>query len=115
MGAQAGRQGRLGDHGARPGEIESVPDGPRQHGGFYDFGKLDTSDNRPVLVDVGGGGGQSIMAIMAAHPNLASKPEKFILQDLPDPIAVARTAGRLPEGVVKMVHDFFTEQPVKGK
>jgi len=83
--------------------------------GFYDFGKLDTSDDRSILVDVGGGGGQSIMAIMGAHPNLASKPEKFVLQDLPEQIALARAAGRLPEKVVKMEHDFYTEQPVKGQ
>jgi hypothetical protein len=71
--------------------------------GFYDFGKLETSDDRSILVDVG------------AHPNLASKPEKFVLQDLPEQIALARAAGRLPEKVVKMEHDFYTEQPVKGQ
>jgi hypothetical protein len=81
--------------------------------GFYDFGKLDTSDDRSILVDVGGGGGQSIMAIMETHPNLASKPE-FVLQDLPEQIALANKMGRLPEKVIKMEHDFYTEQPVKG-
>ncbi|KAI9728587.1 MAG: hypothetical protein M1834_007615 [Cirrosporium novae-zelandiae] len=82
--------------------------------GFYDFGRLNTSDSRPVFVDVGGGSGVSILAIMKAHPELAKTPEKFILQDLKGPIELAREAGKLPEGVKTMEHDFYSEQPVKG-
>jgi hypothetical protein len=84
--------------------------------GFYDFDQLKTSEdeNKTILVDVGGGAGYAIRAIMAAHPDLAARPDKFVLQDLPEPIAHARTAGTQPDGVVKMEHDFFTEQPVKG-
>ena len=85
--------------------------------GFYDFGKLlDNDEDRAILVDVGGGGGQSIVAIMGSDPGLASKPERFVLQDLPSQIALVRTAEakRLPDGVVLMEHDFYEEQPVKG-
>jgi len=64
------------------------------------------------LVDVGGGNGQAIIQILDAYPDLP--PEKFVLQDLPDPIAHAKTSERLPKAVVKMEHDFWTEQPVKG-
>ena len=80
--------------------------------GLYDFGKLNTSDSRPILVDVGGGQGQSIIKILDHHKELAA--EKMILQDLPDVIELAKTSETLPKGVVKMGHDFFTEQPVKG-
>ncbi len=82
--------------------------------GFYDFTQLNTSDERPILVDVGGGAGQSIVAILDANPELATHPEKFVLQDLEGPIQHSKTDGRLPEPVVRMVHDFYTEQPVKG-
>jgi hypothetical protein len=80
--------------------------------GFYDFSQLNTSDTRPILVDVGGGGGQSIIQILKTHPDLPA--EKFILQDLPGPIAYAKASERLPQAVVKMEIDFWTEQPVKG-
>lgn len=80
--------------------------------GLYDFGKLNTSDSRPILVDVGGGQGQSLVKILDHHKELAA--EKMILQDLPDVIELAKTSETLPKGVVKMGHDFFREQPVKG-
>jgi hypothetical protein len=80
--------------------------------GLYDFGKLNTTDSRPILVDVGGGQGHSIVKILDHHKNLAA--EKMILQDLPEVIELAKTFETLPKGVVKMEHDFFREQPVKG-
>jgi hypothetical protein len=80
--------------------------------GLYDFGKLSTADSRPILVDVGGGQGQSIVKILDHHKELAA--EKMILQDLPEVIELAKTSETLPKSVVKMEHDFFREQPVKG-
>jgi len=80
--------------------------------GLYDFGELNTSDSRPILVDVGGGQGQSIVKILEHHKELAA--EKMILQDLPEVIELVKTSETLPKGVVKMGHDFFREQPVKG-
>ena len=82
--------------------------------GYYDFSKLNTTDSRPILVDVGGGGGQSIVTILKAHPDLP--PAKFILEDLKEPIAQAEKSDYLPKAVVKVEHDFFTPQPdvVKG-
>ncbi|KAJ9609711.1 hypothetical protein H2200_006039 [Cladophialophora chaetospira] len=77
--------------------------------GFYDFGKLNTESDRPILVDVGGGAGHSILRILQAHPQL--QPNKFILQELKEPLEQARTV--LPEQVCLMEHDFFTQQPVK--
>ena len=81
--------------------------------GFYDFGKLNTPDDRPILVDVGGGGGQSIVQILKAYPDLS--PSKFVLQDLKEPIELARTGTFLPKEVQAMEHDFWTPQPVKGQ
>ena len=80
--------------------------------GLYDFGKLNTTDTRPIMVDVGGGQGQSLVQILNHHQELAA--EKMILQDLPAVIELAKTSEALPKGVVKMTHDFFGEQPVKG-
>jgi len=80
--------------------------------GFYDFSQLNTSNTRPILVDVGGGAGQSIIQILRTHSELP--PEKFILQDLAGPIAFAKASDMLLQAVVKMEHDFWTEQPVKG-
>jgi hypothetical protein len=80
--------------------------------GFYDFSQLNTTGTRPILVDVGGGAGQSIVQILRTYPELP--PEKFILQDLAGPIAQAKASEMLPKDVIKMEYDFWTEQPVKG-
>lgn len=81
--------------------------------GYYDFSKLATNDkDRVALVDVGGGQGQSLKQIMDAHPELS--PSRVVLQDLPDPIAIAKSSDFLPKEVVKMEHDFYQQQPVNG-
>ncbi|KIW38277.1 uncharacterized protein PV06_09257 [Exophiala oligosperma] len=86
--------------------------------GFYDFAGLYDAENdgdRVTLVDLGGGQGQSIAQMLKAFPSL--KPDRMVLQDLPEPIAQAEeSAGTssLPKGVKAMVHDFWTPQPVKG-
>lgn len=81
--------------------------------GYYDFPKLNTDDDSPILVDIGGGVGHSILRILEAHPALPAK--KFVLQDVGAVIAESKRASVLPEGVVLMEHDFFTPQPVKGR
>ena len=81
--------------------------------GYYDFSMLNTEGDRPILVDVGGGGGSAIVQIIKAHPELP--PSKFILQDLKEPIALARSGSFLPKEVQTMEHDFWTPQPVKGQ
>ena len=61
-----------------------------------------------ILVDVGGGRGHEIEAIKERYPHL---PGRFILQDLPDTINQA-----LPiPGMETMSHNFFEDQPIKGK
>jgi hypothetical protein len=82
--------------------------------GFYDFSALydpEHDGDRPTLVDVGGGQGQSITQILTAFPTL--QPSRMILQDLPQVIAQTDDLKGLPQGVQAMAHDFWTPQPVK--
>lgn len=68
----------------------------------------DAEVDRTVFVDIGGNIGHQSARLLAKHPNLGGK---VILQDLEE------TVQRAPkiDGVEFMVHDFFKEQPVKGK
>jgi hypothetical protein len=61
----------------------------------------------PLLVDVGGGLGQDLIAFREKFPNL---PGKLIVQDLPVVICGIKD---LPSGVEAMVHNFFKTQPVR--
>lgn len=61
-----------------------------------------------MWVDVGGGYGQKTISLKRACPSL---PGRFIVQDLPGTIQNAPKN----EGIENMGHDFFTEQPIKGK
>ncbi len=72
--------------------------------GFCDFGQFNTADGRPMLVDVCGEQGQSILQILNHHKELA--PEKMVLQDLPTVIEPVKKSNVLPKGVVVMEHDF---------
>lgn len=80
--------------------------------GMYPFGEelagVPNTDTRPLLVDIGGGRGQSLIQIKEKWPALQGK---LILQDRP---TVLDSFPELPE-IEKMPHDFFTEQPVKSK
>ncbi|TGO15190.1 hypothetical protein BTUL_0043g00450 [Botrytis tulipae] len=60
-----------------------------------------------LWVDVGGGYGQKTVALRAAFPELEGR---FVLQDLHH---IVSGAGR-NEGIKYLVHNIFTEQPVKG-
>jgi len=57
---------------------------------------------------LGGGHGQKSIALKAAFPDI---PGQIIVQDLPMSIERAPKV----QGIKFMVHDFFTEQPIKGK
>ena len=81
--------------------------------GMYDFGaELANSadlDTRPLIVDIGGGLGQSLTQIKEKWPKLEGK---MILQDKPHVLAMS---GDLGPGIEKQAHNFFQEQPVKGE
>ena len=80
--------------------------------GMYPFEQLvDSSfpEDKPLIVDVGGGRGQAMVAIKQALPGLQGR---LICQDRPWVLDSASQAEL--GGVEKMEHDFFTPQPVKG-
>lgn len=62
----------------------------------------------PLFVDVGGGIGHMCLALKQKLPHT---PGRVINQDLPPAIAQAIPFA----GVEHTVHDFMTEQPIKGK
>ena len=64
-------------------------------------------DGAVMLVDMGGARGHEVEAIKERFPNL---PGRFLLQDLS---ATIEQALPVP-GMEAFVHDFFTEQPIKG-
>ncbi|KAI0387392.1 putative O-methyltransferase [Hypomontagnella monticulosa] len=70
---------------------------------------LDGADKRsPLLVDVGGGKGHDILAFHEKYPRNGGR---LILQDLAPAI---NNVLKVDSSIETMVHNFFTEQPVKG-
>lgn len=69
---------------------------------------VDGDAGRKVFVDIAGSIGHQCLRLLSKHPDLAGR---VVLQDLEE------TFQRAPkiDGVEFMVHDFFKEQPVKGK
>lgn len=62
----------------------------------------------PLLVDVGGGLGDDLIAFKQNYPTL---PGRLIVQDLP---IVIKNAKDIPPGIEAMGHDFFSRQPIIG-
>jgi hypothetical protein len=85
--------------------------------GMYDFGwiaKAEGPEDRPLIVDVGGGKGQALKRIMAAFPEIPAK--RLVLQDREDVIdEVVKTDEASFRDVQKVPHDFFKPNPVKGQ
>jgi O-methyltransferase domain len=82
--------------------------------GAYPFGEelnaVQVEDDEVLIVDVGGGRGQSLEAIRHDYPHLKGR---LILQDLPDVIEDAKTKG-LPSFIEPHVGSFFEPQAIKG-
>ena len=79
--------------------------------GIYPFANVLAPGNsaaRPLCVDIGGGRGLAMLELRSACPDLKGEivlqDRAAVLDDIP--------ASELPD-ITKMVHDFFTEQPVK--
>lgn len=62
----------------------------------------------PLIVDVGGAGGHDVEPFVHKHPEAAGR---VYFQDVPKVIEEAE--GQRLKGLIPMVHDFFTPQPVK--
>lgn len=76
---------------------------------------FDQSKSSTLLVDVGGGKGHDLQALYSSFGSPSWKDESnLVLQDLPQVLA-AIPESELPAAVIKMPHDFFEEQPVKGR
>jgi len=74
----------------------------------------DVEADAPLIVDVGGGKGQALKQILEEVPSLPA--ERLVLQDRAEVIEEVKTIDDPAlRPVQKMPHDFFTEQPVKGK
>ena len=74
------------------------------------FGRSRDTDpsSLTLLVDIGGGLGNDLMAFKARYPSL---PGRLVLQDLPETIEGVK---ELDSGIDAMVHNFFTPQRVEG-
>lgn len=84
--------------------------GAKEAAATYPFDTLNPGEDGVLLVDCGGGKGQTIVEIMSAYPKL---PGKLVLQDLK---AVIEAGSIVPDEVVKQSYNFFeAEQPIKGK
>lgn len=87
--------------------------------GIYDFSWVGqyAKDNiaRPLIVDVGGGQGHILRAILAETPEIP--PGRCILQDRIEVIQKVETAANdsQTKQFQKMATDFHKEQPVKGR
>ena len=69
----------------------------------------DVGVDEVLLIDVGGGLGHDLQELKAEHPKLKGR---LILQERPE---VIKETQSMTDGIELMEHDFFTEQPVKGK
>ena len=72
--------------------------------------KSDKETDAVLLVDVGGGLGHDLAEFRAKHPGILGR---LLLQDKPE--VIAQITQETAQGVELTAHDFFTEQPVKGR
>lgn len=83
--------------------------------GFFDvpslFKGVNIGPEDALLVDVGGSVGHDISEFRRKWPDA---PGRLVIQDLPPVIAQAKSMSLHPS-VELMEHDFFTEEPLKGK
>ncbi|KAI3323401.1 S-adenosyl-L-methionine-dependent methyltransferase [Xylariaceae sp. AK1471] len=87
--------------------------------GIYDFGWVaeyaKTNRDRPLILDIGGGQGQMIRAVLQETPTIPR--ERCYLQDRPEvikPVTEQSVDDPVMKYVQKLVVDFHQEQPVKG-
>ncbi|OQE44193.1 hypothetical protein PENCOP_c002G08766 [Penicillium coprophilum] len=80
--------------------------------GFYDVPSLiaNVGQDDVLLVDLGGGLGHDISEFRRKWPDA---PGRLVLQDTPELTAQSKKK-QLHPSIEPMVHDFFTEQPIKG-
>lgn len=83
-------------------------------GGSSSIGDDNNKNSRTLLVDVGGGMGQALKAILAENPDIPA--ERCALQDRPETIEeVEKEADPALAKVQKFGASFHGEEPVKGR
>jgi hypothetical protein len=84
--------------------------------GIYDFSWVaayaGTDPERTLIVDVGGGKGQAIKAIIEETPSIPASA--CVLQDLPNVINDVPEEEGILNQVQKVGSSFFDKQPIKG-
>lgn len=71
-----------------------------------------SSSEEVLIVDVGGSSGHDLVGFRSNHPDIQGR---LVLQDLPEAIAAAKTAGEIQTHNIEAVeYDFFTPQPITG-
>ncbi len=87
--------------------------------GMYDYSWIADyakhgDPSRTLIVDVGSGKGQALKRIMASCPEIPAS--RLVMQDRPIVMEEAEnTKDEMLMEAKKMSHDFFKEQPVKGR
>lgn len=71
--------------------------------------KLNSSSDRALLVDIGGGVGHDVIAFKKRFPDMAGE---LVVQDLPQ--VIQSIDGALPDGIVAIGHNMFEPQPIRG-
>lgn len=77
----------------------------------FKLSEADITQDRVMVVDVGGGSGHQMLDLRKRRPELKGW---MTVQDVPVMIGQVDTAGAEAIGLEAMAHDFFTPQPVKG-
>ena len=80
---------------------------------YYDFGALMDESERIVLVDIGGGQGQTLVDVHGRYPQIPSN--RTVLQELSKVAAAARKSKLLPPDTPIIDYDYNTLQPIKGE
>ena len=83
--------------------------------GFYPVrerlaGSVTLDKEAIILVDVGGGLGHDLAEFRRKHPSICGR---LVLQDKAD--VIAQISPETAHGLELYAHDFFAEQPAKGK
>lgn len=71
--------------------------------------KLNSSSDRALLVDIGGGVGHDVIAFRKRFPDMVGE---LVVQDLPQ--VIESIDGALPDGIVAIGHNMFEPQPIRG-
>jgi hypothetical protein len=71
--------------------------------------KLNSSSDRVLLVDIGGGVGHDVIAFKKRFPDMVGE---LVVQDLPQ--VIESIDGALPDGIIAIGHNMFEPQPIRG-